>query len=344
RIEEEFDEVASGKMKWNSMIDDFYIPFKKDVEKTIETAERARGERELGIDPASGKKMFARIGRYGPMVQIGESNEEEKPRFSALRKDQSIETITFAEAQDLFKLPRVIGSYEGQEVSAHVGRFGPYLKLGDQFISIPKGEDPLSLTFQRAAELVQEKMQANAAITIYDGLPVTKGKGRFGPYIKWNNLFISVPKRFNFDELSKSDIEELIEAKKVKESNRYIQQWPEEKIAIENGRWGAFLRFNKKMLKLGRKKDESKYTPEELKQLTLEEVKQLIEEQVPNAFSKKSSLKRAASRKTAPVKKTTPPAKVEPAKKTKAAKSASAAAPKKKSGTQSTSPKKPKKK
>jgi DNA topoisomerase-1 len=304
RIEEEFDEVAAGKMKWNAMIDDFYIPFKKDVENTIETAERVKGERDLGLDPESGKKIVARMGRYGPMVQIGESNnEEEKPRFAALKKDQSIETITLEEALQLFRLPRVLGVFEDQEVAANVGRYGPYIKYGEQFISIPKGEDPLEITLQRAIEIIREKQQADAPIYQYDGLPVTRGKGRFGPYIKWNEMFINVPKRFDFDALSEDDISELIEAKKAKEANRFIRQWPEEKISIENGRWGPFIRFNKKMLKIGRKKDESKYTAEELQDIPVDTIKEMIVAQVPNAFSKKSSVRQAASRKPSPVQK-----------------------------------------
>ncbi len=303
RIEEEFDEVAAGKMKWNTMIDDFYIPFKKDVEKTIETAERIKGERELGIDPESGKKIVARMGRYGPMVQIGDVSDEEKPRFAALKKDQSIETINLEEALQLFQLPRALGVYEGLDVAANVGRFGPYIKFGEQFISIPKGEDPIEISLDRAIELIKEKQQADAPIAQFEKLPVTKGKGRFGPYIKWNGLFINVPKRYDFDALSKSDIDELINAKVAKEANRYIRQWPEDKISIENGRWGPFIRFNKKMLKLGRKKDDSKFTPEELTDIDIDTIKNMIEAQVPGAFSKKSAAKKTASRKTAPAKK-----------------------------------------
>jgi len=134
RIEEEFDEVAEGKMKWYTMINDFYSPFKKDVDKTIETAERAKGERELGINPVSGKKIVARIGRYGPMVQIGFADENDKPFFAALKTGQSIETITLEEALDLFKLPLTLGEYEGEQVYIGIGRFGPYVKFGEQFI------------------------------------------------------------------------------------------------------------------------------------------------------------------------------------------------------------------
>ncbi|MDF2192861.1 type I DNA topoisomerase [Paraflavitalea sp. CAU 1676] len=316
RVEEEFDEVAAGKLKWNRMIDDFYIPFKKDVENTIENAERIKGERELGIEEATGKKIVARMGRYGPMVQIGDVNDEEKPRFAALQKSQSIETITLDEAMQLFQLPRTLGEFEGQEVAVNIGRFGPYVKLGEQFISIPRGEDPLGVSLERAIELIKEKQQADAPISTYDNKPVTKGKGRFGPFIKWNDMFINVPRRYNFDALSASDIKELIEAKISKEANRYIQHWPDEKIAIENGRWGPFIRFGKKMLKLGKKADDTKYTPEEMAGVSLDDIKKMIEAQVPNAFAKKT--------KAAPAKKAA--AKKAPAKKAAAQK----AAPKKK--------------
>ena len=295
------------------MIEEFYKPFKKDVEKTIETAERAKGERELGIDPISGKMVVARMGRYGPMLQIGEAGEDTKPHFAALRKDQSIETITLEEALDLFKLPLTLGEYEGEEVYVNTGRFGPYVKFGEQYISIPKGEDPLEIDMDRAIELIKEKQEADRPIAHYDGKPVTKGKGRFGPYLKWNDLFINVPKRYNFDALSHADINELIEAKIKKEANRYIQNWPEEKIAIENGRWGPFIKFNKKMLKLGRKSDDTKYSPEELASISLDEVKNMIEVQVPGAFTKKTAKKAAAKKE---------PAKKAVAKKTAAKKTA----------------------
>jgi DNA topoisomerase-1 len=302
RIEEEFDEVARGKMRWNKMINDFYSPFKEDVDKTIETAERIKGERELGNDPQSGNPVVARMGRYGPMVQIGISEGEEKPRFARLKQNQSIETITLEEALDLFRLPLTLGEFEGQEVLVNTGRFGPYVKFGEQFISLPKGVDPLEMDMERAIELINQKQQADAPIGFYESLPVTKGKGRFGPYIKWKELFINVPKAYNFDALSQHDIKELIEKKITKEANRYIQQWPSEKIAIENGRWGPFIRFGKKMLKIGRAANGEKLTAEELTSIPLEEVKKMIEAQVPGAFSKKTAAKKAAPKKAAPKK------------------------------------------
>jgi DNA topoisomerase-1 len=302
RIEQEFDEVAEGKLKWNKMLKEFYKPFKKDVEKTIETAERQKGERELGIEATSGKKIVARIGRFGPMVQIGDVNDEEKPRFAALRKDQSIETISLEEAMKLFELPRTLGVFEEKEVIVNIGRFGPYVKLDDQFISIPKGEDVMEVTFDRAIELIKEKQNADAPVAFFENKPVTKGKGRFGPYIKWDGLFINVPKRYNFDQLSENDINELIEAKVAKEANRFIIRWPDENIAVENGRWGPFIRFGKKMLKVDKKADGEKYTADELAMMPVDDIKKMIVVQMPGAFDKKT---KAAAKKAPTVKKAT---------------------------------------
>ncbi|MBL0884038.1 MAG: DNA topoisomerase I, partial [Chitinophagaceae bacterium] len=261
---------------------------------------RTKGERELVGDGVCGKKVSARMGRYGPMVQIGNAEDEEKPRFAKLKANQSIETITYEEAMELFSLPRVLGMYEDQELSVNVGRFGPYIKLGDQFISIPKGEDLHTIELDRAIELLKEKQQADAPIAFYNELPVTKGKGRFGPFIKWNDMFINIPRAYDFDHLTQEHINALIEKKMEKEANRFIQQWPAEKISIENGRWGPFIRFNKKMLKMGRKANGEKYTPEELATIELEPIKQMIEAQVPNAFAKKAVKK--AAKKAAPKK------------------------------------------
>ena len=308
RIEDEFDEVAQGRMRWNKMIDDFYNPFKKDVDETIETAQRISGEREVGTDPQTGKPVIARMGKYGPMVQIGRTDDEEKPRFAKLKPSQSIETISLDEALSLFQLPKTLGEFEGLEVAVNNGRFGPYVKWGESFVSIPKGEDPLEVDLERATELIREKQRVDAPIAEYNGQPVTKGKGRFGPFIKWGDLYINVPRAYNFDNLSQNDINELIEKKLDKEANRYIRQWPEEKISIENGRWGAFLRFGKKMLKLGRKEGGEKYLPEELTSISLDEVKKMIEAQVPDAFAKKAAAKKAAAKaptKRAAAKKTT---------------------------------------
>jgi DNA topoisomerase-1 len=159
--------------------------------------------------------------------------------------------------------------------------------------------EPTEVDMETAVSLLKQKQEADAPIAIFDGLPVTKGKGRFGPFIKWNDLYINVPKAYNYDELRQSDIDELIGKKVTKEANRFIQQWAPEKVSIENGRWGPFVRFGKKMLKLARKPGGDKYTPEEAATLTLEQVKGMIEEQVPGAFTKKAAAKKASAKKPA---------------------------------------------
>lgn len=313
KIEEEFDEVAEGKMKWNKMLNGFYLPFKKDVEKTIETAERASGERHLGTDPESGKPVLARMGRYGAMVQIGEASDEEKPRFAKIPSGQSIETITLEEALGLFGAQGSLGQYEEKDIYVSVGRFGPYVKWGDEFISIPRGTDLSTVDLDQAIGYIKAKQLADAPVGIYDNKPITKGKGRFGPYLKWNGIFINVPRRYNFDHLSQAEMDELIAAKVEKEANRYIQQWPEEKIAVENGRWGPLIKFGKKIVRVPRKKDDTRYTAEEAAGFTLELVKQFIEAEIPGAFTKKGKVVKA---KTARVAAKKAPAKKAVAKKT----------------------------
>jgi len=295
KVEKQFDEIAQGLQEWTKMLHSFYKPFHQEVESTIENAERATGERLLGIDPQSGKNVYAKVGRFGPLVQIGEQSDDEnnKPQYASLNKTQSISTITLAEALDLFKLPFQLNDYQGKEVSVGLGRFGPYVKWGDTYISIPKSENPLSVDNDRAIAIIDEKINADAPIAYYQDQPVTKGKGRFGPFIKWKDFFINVPKAYNFEQLSTKEVEELIVKKIEKENNRYIQQWEAEKIAIENGRWGPFIRFGKEMLKLKNNPNtKQKYSAEELALLSIDDVKAMITEQIPDAFEKKSTPKK----------------------------------------------------
>ena len=305
KVEKQFDEIAQGLQEWTTMLHSFYTPFHTEVQDTLENAERANGERLLGIDPVSGKNVYAKVGRYGPLVQIGELSDDEgaeKPRYASLAKTQSVGTVNLAEALDQFKLPFQLEDYQDKEVAIGVGRFGPYVKWGEAFISVPKNEDPLTINIERAIEIINEKLAADAPVAQFDGLPVTKGTGRFGPFIKWNALFINVPKAYDFDNLSPTDIEELIAKKIEKENNRFIQQWPEEKIALENGRWGAFIRFGKEMLKLrNNPATKQKFTPEELAEISLDEVKKMIVAQVPDAFEPKK--KKAPAKKKAVAKK-----------------------------------------
>jgi DNA topoisomerase I len=303
-VEKEFDEIAKGQLKWNKMIETFYTPFHKEVEKTTETAERQSGERLLGIDPGTSKNVYAKVGRFGPFVQLGENSDDEtqKPQYGKLLQSQRIESISLEEALELFKLPRTLGAYQEKDVSVNIGRFGPYVKWGEEFISLPRGEELMEVSLDRAIEVITAKQTAEAPVGTFESKPITKGKGRFGPFIKWNDLFINVPRAYDFDTLTQSQMNELIEKKMVKEANRFIQQWPDEKIALENGRWGAFIRFGKKMIKLGRKADGEKYSNEELTTLSLEDIKKMIVVEVPDAFiktAKKTAAKKAAPKKAA---------------------------------------------
>jgi DNA topoisomerase-1 len=186
RIEEEFDEVAQGKLKWNRMLGDFYAPFKKDVDNTIENAERIKGERELGADPTTGKPVVARMGRYGPMVQIGSTEDEEKPRFAKLKATQSIETISLDEALDLFKLPRNLGQFEDNDVTVNIGRFGPYIAHDKKFYSLAKEFDPYTITLEEAVPIVIEKRKAKEerTIKVFEKEKIQVLRGPYGPYLK----------------------------------------------------------------------------------------------------------------------------------------------------------------
>ena len=292
KVEQDFDEIAKGEEKWKDVLKNFYSSFHPKIEDVGENANRATGERLLGQDPKTGKNVYARIGRFGPMVQIGETDSDEKPIFASLMATQNIVTITLEEALELFKVPFDLQDYEGKTVTVGVGRFGPYVKWGEAFISLPKGENPLSVDYDRAVAIIEEKKKADAPVASYKGEPVTKGVGRFGPYLKYQDIYINVTKKYDFENLSQKDVEELIEAKLNKEANRYIQQWEKEKISIENGRWGPFIKFKKANFKIPKKQDDTKYTAEELKEISLDQVKKWILEQDKTAFAEKKTAKK----------------------------------------------------
>ena len=279
KVEKDFDHIAAGDEDWQEVLSEFYKDFHPNVEDVEEHAERASGERILGKDPESGRQVAARLGRFGPMVQIGTVEEEEKPLFASLLPHQSISTITYEEAMDLFKLPRKLGTYKGMEVEANVGRYGPYVRYGKKFVSLDKGESVFEVDMERAAELIQAKEKADAPIAHYEGKEVTKGKGRFGPYIKWDGMFINVNKKYDFDNLSEADIAELIEAKKKKEAEKLVHEWPEEKIRIEKGRWGRH-----QIIKGRTRVDLSKDV--DPLQVSLEQAKELLAKKKPKKRTK----------------------------------------------------------
>ena len=298
-VEKELDEIAEKGLDWRSVIKELYEPFHKEIEDTFANASRVRAKRILGKDPETGHSVLVQITRFGPVVQIGtreEVGENGKPKFANLRNGMSMETITFDEAMKLFELPKKLGEYKGEEVIIGSGRFGPYVKYNGKFISIPRDKDPLALTMDEAIELILKKMEEDKPMGEYKGHPITKGKGRFGPFLKWNNLYVNVPRKYDLATISMEDAIELIDKKIEKEANRYIKQWESENIAIENGRWGPFIRYKKKSVKLP-KIDGKKPEPEELKNFTLEQVKEIIEAELPGSFKKKTVKRKTTKKK-----------------------------------------------
>lgn len=282
KVEQDFDDIAEGNEKWTEMLRDFYKDFHLQVLDVEKNAERESGERILGEHPETGKTILVRLGKFGAMAQIGAPDDEVK-QFASLRPDQQLNTITIEEVLDLFKLPRNLGKVNGEEVEVNNGRFGPYVRYGKKFVSLPKGVDPLEVSLETAKELIGEKEKADAPIATFEGKPVQKGVGRFGPFIKWDNMFINVSKKYDFDDLDQKDIESLIEDKLQKEKEKVVKEWKEQGIRIEKARWG---RYN--LLKGKNKIELSKET--KVEKITLEEAQALIDSKSPK--------KKAAKKKT----------------------------------------------
>ncbi len=289
KVEQDFDDIAEGKEDWKHMLKEFYGKFHPTVEDVKENAERESGERILGKDPESGRTVLVRLGKFGPMAQIGAPDDDEK-KFASLRPDQQLHLVTFDQVMDLFKLPKDLGTYEDEQVDVNNGRFGPYVRFGKMFVSLPKGIDPLDVDMSYAIELIEEKKKADAPVYIYEDLPVQKGAGRFGPFIKWNNMFINVNKKYDFDTLSDADIIELIETKKQKEIDKLIHNWEEEGIRLEKARWG---RFN--LLKGKTKIELPKTTKAE--KMTLKDAQVILEKNAPKKKKKKAPAKKKAAAK-----------------------------------------------
>jgi DNA topoisomerase-1 len=243
KVEEEFDVIAEGRENWREMIARFYRPFHATIGTVSDTAERATGARELGVDPASGKKVYARIGRFGAMIQIGEADDEEKPRFASLRKDQSIASITFQEAMDLFKLPRTLGEHNGDIVSVGIGRFGPYVRMGATYASLTPEDDPLEIDLRRAVELVDLKKIANATRDLgeHQGEMIVQGRGRFGPFVKHGKLYANIPKAEDPATITFERAVELVEAKKAGARQNVLKEFEGSVIQVLDGRYGPYI-------------------------------------------------------------------------------------------------------
>ena len=237
-VENNFDLIASGKKQWKEIINEFYNPFNDRVSEVEKNAKRETGERVLGTDPKTGRQVSVKLGKFGPMVQIGKVDDEEKPLFASLLPDQQISSVTIEDALKLFELPFKVGEFEGKDVISNIGRYGPYIKYENTFISIPQGLSPFTISIEKSVELIKNKLKENKPITNYEGFDVIKGKGRFGPYIKWNGTFINVNKNYDFENLSEADCIKLIIDKKAKDAEKILKVWDSEKISIEKGRWG----------------------------------------------------------------------------------------------------------
>lgn len=213
-VEEEFDEIAEGKLVWNQMIKEFYFPFHNQVEATLENTRKVSGEKLLGIDPKTGENVFVKIGRYGPMVQLGNTDTEQKPKFASLKKGQSIDTISLEEAMDLFKLPRILGNFESEEVVVSTGRFGPYIRYKSQFVSLPSEDDPLSVSLERAIALILEKQKQESQRLVKEykenELVIQVLNGRYGAYLACNKQNFKIPKGKDPKTLTLEDCKRII--------------------------------------------------------------------------------------------------------------------------------------
>lgn len=293
KVEEEFDVIAEGKENWREMIARFYKPFHATLGTVVETAEKATGARVLGVDPVSGKDVVARIGRFGPMIQIGSVDDEEKPRFASLRKDQSIQTITFEEAMDLFKLPRTLGERDGEVCTVGIGRFGPYVRLGSTYASLTPEDDPLEISLQRAVELIDLKKAASATRDLgeHKGEMIVQGRGRFGPFVKFGKTYANIPKAEDPAAVTFERAVELIEAKLAGVRQNILKEYEGSPIQVLSGRYGPYVTDGSKNANVPKEKQ-----PE---QLTLEEATALL----AAAPEKKGGRKGRAAKK-APAKKT----------------------------------------
>ena len=273
-------------MNWTRMMQTFYDEFHPTVKNVEANADRESGERILGTDPKSGKPVSVRLGKFGPMAQIGAPDDENKT-FASLLKEQNMGNITLDEVLKLFLLPKNLGIYKGEEVEVSNGRYGPFIRFGALFVSLPKGEEPLNIEMPRAQELIDEKMLADAPIAIYKGEGVQKGTGRFGPFLKWNNMFINVSAKYNFSNLSQEDIENIIDDKIQKNIDKVIHNWETEGILVQKARWGrSEITKGKIKIELNKDFDATK--------LTLEQAQEMI--------AKKTPAKKVATKKTATVK------------------------------------------
>ena len=308
-VEKEFDEIADGRMNWQTMLQGFYGDFHKNIEEIQGSSGVSfkTGERVLGADPASGKPVSARLGKYGAYVQIGEASDDEKPRYANLHEGQLIETITLQEALDLFALPREVGFFEDQPMTIGIGKFGPYVKHDGKYVSLTKEDDPYTIDENRAIQLIEQKRaeSVSEAIGEFEGKLVTTGKGRFGPYVKFEDKYVSLPRTESLAGLTLDRAIELIQAKRQQEANKYIKEFAERpEVKVVNGQYGPYLSVGKRNIRIPKDVDAAT--------LTLEDCLKLAGDEPAPA---KTASKKATPAKKPVAKKTTATAKKATAKK-----------------------------
>ena len=284
QVEKEFDDIAEGTMTWQKMLRHFYHGFHESIETAISHSQKASGERMLGQDGA-GRNVYAKLGKYGPMIQIGDNYEDSRAKYARMKKSQSIESITLQEALDLFKLPKTLGTYNEHEVIIGMGRFGAFLKVGDDFVSIPKELDPLEIDMETACKLIDEKLKqdeirAPRLLGQYNALDVYVVVGKYGPYLKYNNQNITLGKGFNAPSMT---LEEAIAQISNSNTKSILVSFPEnDSIKVLNGRYGAYISKGTENFKIPKG-----YVPEKL---TYDEVVQIIAQSTPT--SKKSFIRK----------------------------------------------------
>ena len=297
-VEKEFDEIADGRMNWQTMLQGFYGDFHKNIEdiQGSSVVSFKTGARDLGLDPRSGKKISARLGKYGAYAQIGESTDDEKPQYANLREGQLIETISLQDALDLFSLPREVGFFEDKAMTIGIGKFGPYVKHDEKYVSLTREDDPYSIDADRAIQLIQQKRAeaVSEAIGDFEGKPVTTGKGRFGPYVKHDEKYISIPRNETLAGLSLDRAIELILGKRQAEANKYIKEFSENPaVKVINGQYGPYLAVGKRNVKIPKDVDPATLTLDDCLKLAGDEPASA--KKTTGAASAKAPVRKAAA-------------------------------------------------
>ena len=302
-VEKEFDEIAEGLKSWQNMLEEFYGPFKTNLQSVSETASRVNGERILGVDPISGKTVLVRMGQYGPMVQLGSREETETPVYASLLSTQRLESVTFSDAIQLLSVLNNGFDYKGEPVVVGNGRYGPYLKLADKYINLPKEINVMSLNQDSIMELLDDhfsKPSLPLDLGVYQDKKVTVGAGRFGPYVKHGNLFASIPKNQDPFQITLESAIELIAKKAEADSKKILKTFTEnEDVSVQDGRYGPYIKFGKENIKMPKGMAVEDVTYAVIQELTKDLVSKNSKSSKTSKTASKSTAKTATKKKVA---------------------------------------------